>query len=541
MAEYNEQQELTLVNEALSKPKFGDPYDRPYVTGLKLERDVILGNLVLNRIDTNSASSAYNTIWVCTDIEGWWEVPAPEVPNIPRGLDDGSYDVRGRWLARELTLKGTILPPSKSVAPYARQELLSALDIVYKGVWLRVKEEPMRSAYVRMVGKPTITNINARGKIEFSIPLRSGDPIKYGWNGGSAQIDRAFLKNNVVLATTSSTHGFSTGNSITVFDLGTPFDGTYTITAVGTEGRTFTYNRTASDTATTVNGYTILSSEYDANNGYTLANLSSAINNIGGTTGVAVTNSGTTNVAVTISITGPMTAPAYIRNITTGQNIRVVKNLRANTLSANVTTIARTAQTTTLTTNIAHSFIVGDTITVANLGVPTANGTKTVYETTATTVSYLDPGVTIANAVLINNTVNVCAPSHGFLTANSVYVYGLGTPFDGTYSVSAASTNYFEYTKTYSNVSTVYEGYAIIQYASTSDLATANLTYSDSLEIDTYNTTVLYRGLPDAARSTLDADIDWIRLQPGANTIRIEKQAGTPVSANVKYKSGWLG
>ncbi|NBR25895.1 MAG: hypothetical protein EBU08_19365, partial [Micrococcales bacterium] len=480
-----------LVNEALTKPKFGDPYDRPYITGLKLERDVILGNLVLNRIDTNPASSTYNTIWVCTDIEGWWEVPAPEVPNIPRGLDDGSYDVRGRWLAREMTLRGTILPPSKSVAPYARQELLSALDIVYKGVWLRVKEEPMRSAYVRMVGKPTITNINARGKIEFSVPLRSGDPIKYGWNGGSTQIDRAFRRDNVVSVTTSAAHGFSVGNSITIFDLGTPFNGTHTIDTVGAEGRTFTYANTASDTTTTVNGYVILSSQYDANNGYTLANLSAAVNNIGGTSSVSVTNSGTTNVAVTISITGPMTAPAYIRNITTGQNIRVVKNLRANTLSANVTTIARTAQTTTLTTNIAHSFIVGDTITVANLGVPTANGTKTVYETTATTVSYLDPGVAIANAVLINNTVNVCAPSHGFLAPNSVYVYGLGTPFDGTYSVSAASTNYFEYTKTYSNVSTVYEGYAIIQYASTSDLATANLTYSDSLEIDTYNTTVL--------------------------------------------------
>jgi hypothetical protein len=541
MTEYNEQQELTLVNEALTKPKFGDPYDRPYVTGLKLERDVILGNLVLNRIDTNPASSTYNTIWVCTDIEGWWEVPAPEVPNIPRGLDDGSYDVRGRWLAREMTLRGTILPPSKSVAPYARQELLSALDIVYKGVWLRVKEEPMRSAYVRMVGKPTITNTNARGKIEFSIPLRAGDPIKYGWNGESVQIDRAVRVDNVVTVTTNTTHGFSNGNSITIFDLGTSFNGTHTIASVSADGNKFTYSNTAADTSTVVNGYAILSSRYDADNGYTTANLLSAINNIGGTSNVSVTNSGTTNVAVTVSITGPMTAPAYIRNLTTGQNIRVVKSLRANTLSANVTTVSRAAQTTTLTTNITHSFSVGDTITVANLGVASANGNKTVTETTATTISYSDPGVAIANAVLINNTVNVCAPSHGALTGNSVYVYGLGTPFDGTYTLSAASTNFFEYTKTYSNVSTVYEGYAIVQYGPTSDLATANLTNSDSLQIDTYNTTVLYRGLPDAARSTLDADIDWIRLQPGVNDIIIEKQTGTPVSANVKYKSGWLG
>jgi hypothetical protein len=115
MTDFNQQNETTLVNEALSKPKFGDPYDRPYITGLKLERDVILGDLVLNRIEDDSTKATYKTIWVCTDVEGWWELPDPEIPDIPRGLDDGSYDVRGRWKARMINIKGTILPPNGTI------------------------------------------------------------------------------------------------------------------------------------------------------------------------------------------------------------------------------------------------------------------------------------------------------------------------------------------------------------------------------------------------------------------------------------------
>jgi hypothetical protein len=320
--------------------------------------------------------------------------------------------------------------------------------------------------------------------------------------------------------------------------MGTPFDGTYTITKVN--DYSFTYSKTTSDTSTIVNGYAILNVSYDGTDGYTTTDLSSAVNAIGVTSSnVAVTNSGNTNVAVTVSITGPMTGPAYIKNITTGQTIRIVKNLREKYLAATVTNRARTAQVTTLTTNAAHNFFVGDTVTVASLVV--SNGDKTITGVTTTSISYLDPGISITSAVLSSNLVTVTAPSHGFVSTDSVYIYGLGAPFDGTYTVTRINDNSFSYTKTNENVSTTYEGYAILQFASTADAATAELKNSDTLEIDTYNTTVLYRGLPDAARSTLDADIDWIRLQPGVNTLLIQKQAGTPTAASIKYKSGWIG
>jgi hypothetical protein len=399
----------------------------------------------------------------------------------------------------------------------------------------------MRTAYVRLVGKPVVTSVNARGRIDFSAQLKAGDPVKYGWNGGAVSTLSAYVSSQVAYITTTTAHGFSSSNSVRIFDIGTPFDGTYTITSTGTN--TFTYPLAGKpNTATRVVGYAILNSKYDGTNGYTTTDLSGAVNNIGGTANVAITNSGTTNAAVTLSITGPMTAPAYIKNVTTGQTIRIVKNLRPATSTAAVTSDrARTAQVTTLTTTVAHKFLVGDTITVANVAVSSANGDKVITDTTSTSVSYLDVGKSITSAVLSSNLVTVIAPSHGFSTGNSVYIYGLGTPFDGTYTITVSDSSTFTYPKTHPNTDTIYEGYAILQFSTTLDTADFVLKTADTLQIDTYNTTVLYRGIPDSARSTLDADIDWIKLAPGANTILIEKQTGSPAAASIKHKSAWIG
>ena len=96
---YTQTQENAIVHGAMAKVHSGDPVEKPYITGLKLEGDISINGLVLNAIDEEKV------IWVCTDIENWWTLPSPEVPDIQRGLDDGSYDVRGRWLARTVTIK----------------------------------------------------------------------------------------------------------------------------------------------------------------------------------------------------------------------------------------------------------------------------------------------------------------------------------------------------------------------------------------------------------------------------------------------------
>jgi hypothetical protein len=446
----NQTQETDAVNDSLRRLPFGDVETKPYITGLKLQGDIEINGLLLNTIDENKV------VWVCTDITGWWTLPTPEVPNIPRGLDDGAYDVRGRWLPREITLTGSILPPTPSAAPAARETLLEALDLVYTGGWLKVDEDPIKSCYVRIVGQPQITSVNARGRIDFSVQLRAGDPIKYSWNTAASD---GYITSNIAINTTN-----------------------------------------------------------------------------GSMTNTAITNSGNTNTAPVFSITGPMTAPAYIKNVTTGKTIKVVKNLRPNTFAANTTTKLSTSGVVTLTTSRGHGFLVGDTVTVANLSNSFLNGQKTIANVTGTTLTYADTGVDVLSAILTSNVVTLTtATSHGFSGGNDVYVSGLGVPFDGTYTTSTASGTSITYAKVYANTARTYEGKVYLEIASASDAADVTLTNPDTLEIDTYNTTVLYRGLPDAARSALDAGVDWIKLDPGVTSLRLEKSNAsvTPASMTI--------
>ena len=151
------------------------PLPVPKITGMQLNADIAIGDLILNTIDENGV------VWVCTDIEGWWVHPEPEVRDIPRGWGDGSYDVRGRYQARQITLNGVFLTPNPSLVQASRDKLIKETDLVYVGAWIKVDEEPTKASYVRLSGRPNIKTVNARGRTEFSIGLRAPDPLKYEW------------------------------------------------------------------------------------------------------------------------------------------------------------------------------------------------------------------------------------------------------------------------------------------------------------------------------------------------------------------------
>ena len=168
-------EEDIFVNRALS------PRQPSTIGGMELNADITLGELVLNTIDENGV------VWVCTDLQGWWGQADPEIPDIPRGVEDGSYDVIGRYQSRQMTLTGVFMPQSTDQIERARDQLVSATNLVRSGAWLRANEDPTsqyptRAAFVRLAGRPQITTINARGRTEFSIPLKAADPVKYGWN-----------------------------------------------------------------------------------------------------------------------------------------------------------------------------------------------------------------------------------------------------------------------------------------------------------------------------------------------------------------------
>lgn len=161
-------------NQAVNRGLTPRPFQ--HISGLELNADISLGDLILNVIEDNGV------VWVVTDIDGWWVHPDPDVPDYPRGNADGSYDVRGRWKARELTLSGVFLTPDPDLVPYARERLIQATSLVYRGEWLKVYEDIPKAAFVRLSGRPNIQTVNARGRTEFSIGLRAPDPIKYSWS-----------------------------------------------------------------------------------------------------------------------------------------------------------------------------------------------------------------------------------------------------------------------------------------------------------------------------------------------------------------------
>ena len=191
--------EKKIVNTSLTA------LPEPYISGLKLNADISLNGLTLNTIDEN------DVLWVVSDVDGWWSLPESEVPDLPRGFGDGSYDSVGRWATRLITLTGSFLPQKPSDAAAARNSLIQALTMVKTGGWLIVYEDKAdyptgngKAAYVRLSGAPQITSVNARGRHDFSVLLKAADPLKYeyidanpdGYNTATATLGSEVVVNN---------------------------------------------------------------------------------------------------------------------------------------------------------------------------------------------------------------------------------------------------------------------------------------------------------------------------------------------------------
>lgn len=155
-----QQSENKLVNLGLSKMPI------PHITGLKLQEDVQLGELVLNYIDASTG-----VVWVLSELEGWWTLPDPEFPDVARGWGDGSYDADGRYTARILTLEGSFLTQDPRQVAEARAELLRAINLVYGGVSLIVKE-PVSLTVIEVNATSNTLTALAHG-------LNVGDSVTY--------------------------------------------------------------------------------------------------------------------------------------------------------------------------------------------------------------------------------------------------------------------------------------------------------------------------------------------------------------------------
>jgi hypothetical protein len=492
-------QENTKVNSALR------PTPYPHIEGMQLNADIefikVMPDDSIKRLVFNT-SDGNGTLFICTDITGWWDMPAPEVPDIPRGLDNGSYDVRGRWTAKTLTFKGSIIPKDPSYTAAARQKIMESFDLVYTGGWLLVKESPVKAMYVRLTGQPTFESVKARGRLDFTAQFKAVDPIKYDWYDDT--------------------------------------NDNYTTWPVSIE-----ITRTNSK----INEFT---SKLGYSKKFTVSSNTVSVIPTDGTSIANVLNRGNTDVTTFFKITGPMTAPATItatRPDGIVQTIKIIRTLRAS--GYNTTNAATPISTLELSGGIAtlgitnHGFYAGDVVNVTGIDTRFNKNTATITSTSATAISYAKTAANVVSITVANNVATVVtAAAHGISGSADVYIDGTSNLIlTGIHTATSVSSNTVSFPTTGLANLISYGGtlsLQIDQEAYTSNGA-VTLTTVDTLEIDTYNTSVLYRGLPDGSRSTLDANVDWIKLQPGTTQIVIAKSGDAAPTVNLKYRSGWIG
>jgi hypothetical protein len=757
------------------------PLQTNEIQKLKLQANIILGDFIFNTIDDLGIT------WVISDISGWWTHPTPEVPDIERGWGDGSYDVQGKYRARNLSISGVFLVPDPSLVEAARDRLVAATNLVYRGAWLKTGNDPIRASFVRLAGEVSINTVNPRGRTEFEIPLRAADPIKYSWNdadpdgydyvevpaknldlgyegigtltnignygvpcylevsgaftspgeiwnrttnqliglvqGLKGSVSRSIVNKqlefntdtltDVATITTTAKHEFIVGSSVYISGVGAPFDGDQLITGVPTD-TTFTFSADAAtiknvshkalassvatiDTTTPhgfTNGQQITVAGVDSvfDGTYTITSVPSAtsftfpktripprnvigailVSNIATLTtsdphqfilGEAVTVTGINenfnkvsaiitdipsptqfSYAATRTNARPIVTKAMVNDVVvlttsgthgfvTGELVNIsgvdislnggytIANVTTNTLSyrrvrstqKSVIVSAVSGTTVTLTTSDSHNFLVGEDVTIE--GSSTLDGTYTITSLpSSTTFTFTKTGLDSISATTVNNVTarsrkrqiksrqlignNVTITttnSHGAIIGEQVVISGIDATFNGTYTITSIPTgNTFTYAKTAANVAAadvtgayaelpgtitsqdvIPEGQATVSGSIGFQGANGTATVSDTivrtiaagraikkndvqftpgitgasavlsadiLEIDTKNKEVSFNGDVDGARGRVDILADFIELAPGENQIEFYDNGNPESTATLRvyYRSGWL-
>jgi len=309
-----------------------------------------------------------------------------------------------------------------------------------------------------------------------------------------------------------------------------------------------------------------------------------------------------------------------IAGIDTATNFNYV---RPRATRKEVITKARSGNVATLTTSQPHGYVVGEKVYVNKVG-SSYDGTFTITELpSATTFSYANTGSNqvstslpqrgtvvsasrkLASIQLAGNIVTVTTrETHGAFIGETITIVGVGTPFDGTYTVSAIPfLNVLEFEKVAPNVPIIeYEededtgetpdvfvelsgsvpqilldppglaevggslplsargGTATVssEIAETQSggnvVKTNNVQFTpglvgasavvqaDILEIDTKRREVAFNGELQGARGRIDVLADFISLAPGNNELEFI-DTGNPDSTSalrVFYRSGWM-
>lgn len=481
------------------------------ITKLKLQANIILGEFIFNTIDEDGIT------WVVTDIEGWWQHPEPEVPDIPRGWGDGSYDVKGRYTARSFTIEGVFLSPDPALVEAARNKLIAAADLVYKGAWLKTGSNPIRASFVRLAGAPEFSTVNARGRTQFSIPLRAADPIKYEWND---QDPEGYEK--VELPAKNTPAGFS--GSASVINNGNYPVPCY-LEVLGTLGSPATiYNRTTDQLIIITQGLRGSSSA-------TIVNKK-----------LSFDTESLKDVVTLTSVTSHDFRPGNIIDVSgageefDGEHVITstpsATTFTYETLVAEIKPVASKKlenSVATLQTSDVHGFTAGQQVTIKSVdGV--FDGDYTILSTpSSTSFTYSKtriPPVSVISKVLVSNIATLTTSSpHQFLIGETVTISNVDVNFNGSYVITAIpAPNQFSYAATRTNAR------AVINKQMTNDVVTLTTTAAHGFVVgETVNVTAVDLSLNGGYQ---------VNTVPSATTFTYIRPRGTQKTVSVKARTG---
>lgn len=433
---FNQAQENNSVDRSLI------PLPQPHLTGMKLKGDISLGDFLFNTIDE------FGVVWVITDIQGWWQHPEPDMPDIPRGFGDGSYDIKGRYQARLFTLSGSFMTPDPSLVEAARDRLIGATDLVYKGAWLKtgLQENNKRASFVRLNGAPSIQTITARGRTDFSIGLKAADPIKYNWN--DAEPDGYQIVE--VLGKNRDTGDTGVRNIINIGNTPVPLEFEIQGPIVGPAR---IYNRTTDKLLYIVSNLRGRITSRVINKQLTFNETSlEDVASLTTTTphGLLVGD------LVTISGAGdPFDGDFEVTSTPTETTFTYVTDPQA--LVSAVTTKKLQSTVATITTQSPHGFINGSSVIIQGVDA-VFDGTHTITSVpSATSFTFTKnrvPPRSVSGAILVSNiaTLTTTEP-HQFIVGENVTISNINSNYNGTYEItSIPSPTTFNYALSRTNI-----------------------------------------------------------------------------------------
>ncbi|CAB4190427.1 hypothetical protein UFOVP1191_59 [uncultured Caudovirales phage] len=306
---------------------------------------------------------------------------------------------------------------------------LDAIDVSPDGT-IRISADRITSGTID-AGIVNVTNLNATNLQTGKIVIDNA----WGTNAGSATVLYRSKASSVATLWTSTEHGFSNADSVYVHIGDTAYDGVKTITAtdvaVARQARlASTAGISLSEAHNILTGQSITTTGLSANltGTFTVSAIAASVTHasrVGTVAAVRTSQPHAFTTSDTVTVTG-------VNSNFNVSNVSISGITPALAFRQQGTPVAASATSTvaTLRTSNPHGFIVGDSVVVSGSGVTAWNTTQTVTSITSPISDYQR----IGTAVTLRT-----SQYHGIQNSDSIIVSGLGSPYDGTFTVSATN------------------------------------------------------------------------------------------------------